>query len=204
MVAKFKGDKKFLVENYNKALEGDQEARALLPDDFALHLDEARLHVDNLTRELIAQGVISSKSAKGKGLKETLEENIGSYLNRSYRVFSDKNWKDNVSEEVKTSARNFLRRTLKASAKKALSDPKQNPQNLSLDEFLELKVEGKMNEYLNGEITDGYVNDLSKVYDEQKKGKGQNIAKKTRKENEYAYRAKSSYGRAHRAYATIR
>ena len=64
-----------------------------------------RSEIDGLSNMIIESGYFDTKD----GL-EAVEKNIGSYVNRSYRIFSDSNWPNKVSEEVKENARRFFRR----------------------------------------------------------------------------------------------
>lgn len=185
LLAKHKGDKKVLVDDYNKALEGDKEAKDRLPPELALHLEDTRLQIDNLTRELIKEGVIDTK---GGSTKEILEGNLGSYLNRSYEVFNSKNWKDKVSEEVKTKARNFIRDMLNKD-KSVIEDhanPAQNPRGLSLEAYIEERVEGLINKYTDPKGAAAFVEGLrqvaeTNVRDESKTKGGPKIASKNTK-----------------------
>lgn len=58
-----------------------------LPTNLAAVAQDARVAIDDLTDELITRGV-----AQGQ-LRDTLVNNTGSYLRRSYRIFTEPNWR---------------------------------------------------------------------------------------------------------------
>ena len=53
-------------------------------------LIDMRDHIDSLSQELIKDGVVKD------GLDKVVEDNIGNYLNTSYRVHNDKDWVEKV------------------------------------------------------------------------------------------------------------
>src|SRR5438105_584667 len=54
-----------------------------------------RTHIDLLSTELIRVGAIQGK------MVGAVEENLGAYLTRAYRAFTDPKWPDKVGEDVK-------------------------------------------------------------------------------------------------------
>ena len=62
-----------------------------------------RTQIKSLSQELIDKGYVTGATA------ETIEANLETYLNRSYKLYTDKNYsRQNISDEVMNSARNYL------------------------------------------------------------------------------------------------
>ena len=85
----------------------DDQLPALVPDEIKALPDEIipyvyamRGQIDNLTRDLIGFGYVTPEQAVN------LEKNIGSYVNRSYRMFNEMGYKP--EPEVKNAAIKFL------------------------------------------------------------------------------------------------
>lgn len=57
-----------------------------------------RQHIDELSTELTQTGIISDD------LAAVVQDNIGAYLTRAYRVFEDPKWVDNIPEDVRNRA----------------------------------------------------------------------------------------------------
>lgn len=87
----------------NKALHGDTATLSQLPAKVRDGVTAIRNHIDTLSRRLIDNGL-----AQGK-LEVTIEENMGSYVTRSYQVFDDPKWKGKVSKEVRNKAHALLK-----------------------------------------------------------------------------------------------
>jgi hypothetical protein len=66
-------------------------------------IETMRDHVDKLSRWLIDSGAIEGP------LTLTIENNMGTYLTRSYRVFDDKKWGEKVPQDVRNRAKAFIR-----------------------------------------------------------------------------------------------
>ena len=79
--------------------------KSTLSDDMLAIAGMMRAEIDGLSNTIIESGYLDTK----EGI-EAVQKNIGSYVNRSYRIFSDSNWANKVSEEVKENARRFFRR----------------------------------------------------------------------------------------------
>lgn len=65
-----------------------------------------RTRLDGLTTSLQENGVVEGD------LVYVLEENKGTYVNRSYQIFRDPAWAEKVSEEVRNRAKSFIRNEL--------------------------------------------------------------------------------------------
>lgn len=105
MVEKYKGNKETLLDDYDSALRGDTEAFNRLPDDFAVHMKKLRNQIDALSLEAINIGVFDTSTEAGRKTAETVMGKLGSYLMRSYEIYDNKDWANQVSAEVITAAK---------------------------------------------------------------------------------------------------
>ena len=71
-----------------------------LSDKMILLLNSARNHIDLLSETLIKEGYVEGKAA------DSITDNIGVYLNRSYEIFSNKEYKP--TDEVKQKAKAYI------------------------------------------------------------------------------------------------
>jgi hypothetical protein len=95
-----------VMKEFDQVFRGQVESKdSNLPLDMRILADRMRMEIDGLSNMIIESGYFDTK----EGI-EAVEKNIGSYVNRSYRLFSDSNWANKVSEEVKENARRFFRR----------------------------------------------------------------------------------------------
>lgn len=85
------------------ALKGDQAAMASLPVPVQNALRKMRTHVDALSRRILANGLVEGE------LELTIENNLGTYLTRSYQVFDDPNWSEKVPKDVRNKAHAWVR-----------------------------------------------------------------------------------------------
>ena len=165
----------------------DEEARETtlwrtMPKNIVELLFTMRNHIDNLSQKLIDSGAINAEESM-----QTISNNIGAYMNRSFQVFDNKNWKETVSEEVVTAAKNHLKQAYYNSfsgidklnkdykegkiseeefskkQKKLLS--KQKPvnfimkdQEVSEEEALSIHVDQVVDQILTGKEVMGYIN----------------------------------------------
>lgn len=79
----------------DQALKGDTEAMGQLSPEVQTELKKMRGHVDRLSQTLIERGLIDEELAVRVG------ENIGAYLTRSYRIFDDPKWVENIPPQVR-------------------------------------------------------------------------------------------------------
>lgn len=94
------------IHKMDLALKG-QESMDQFPAEIANALQRMRDHVDAMSQEMIRQGVIEGD------LVATVRENMGTYLNRSYRVFDDPKWAKKVKKkypEIVNRAKAFIRK----------------------------------------------------------------------------------------------
>ena len=92
------------VDEFMRDAEERDFWRNELPDDIAQIAEAMRVHIDSLSLKLVYSGVIKAESSR-----ENILGNIGVYMNRSFEIFDNENWKEEVSEQVITAAQNYLR-----------------------------------------------------------------------------------------------
>lgn len=142
LYSKYKGDKKELVDNFDKYIRGDKDAK--LSDEFLAVANSMRNQIDGLSIQLINSGLVDESMAK------TIKDNMGQYLTRSYKIYDRANWKKEVEEEVKHKAINLLKSQYREMAQE-ISDAEGIP----LDEALDNLVTNRLDEMLT---TDGASN----------------------------------------------
>ena len=138
----YDGDQNQLMADFDDALRGG-EGLNRLNDEFAGLAQEMRNQIDALSIDLINLGVVPDSQI------DKVIANLGQYLTRSFEVFTNKDWKNKVSTEVKNEARNFLREKNRKMAMTDYLNPELNPESLDAEAFLEKRVEGLMNKYLD-------------------------------------------------------
>ena len=84
------------------------EALAQLPEELAATIREMSAHIESLSRRLPNEGLVNGD------LAITVDEALGTYLNRSYAIFDDPQWVDRVRKDPKVmdAARKFIRNSL--------------------------------------------------------------------------------------------
>lgn len=92
----------FLSEIDNSLSE--EGGGSIIPDNVLDIIKEMRDMIDNFSQTLISDPDVKIDDNKA----QTIEDNLGEYVNRSYQVYNDPNWKKKVSEEVKENAEQFL------------------------------------------------------------------------------------------------
>lgn len=134
-----------LLNEINKALVGDIPIDSL-PIAFQPIVKEIRASVDRTSQMLIDEGVVEGP------LVQIIEAGKGTYLNRSYRVFTDPNWSLTVDESIKNNAKGLIRRQIN-----------QQSRNSTLTEAqLEQKTNDIMNELLSSG-QNGFYRTLSNI-----------------------------------------
>ena len=73
-----------------------------MPEPVREPLTRMRQHIDAMSRQLVDLNVLPDE------LAAKISENLGVYLTRSYKIFTDKNWINKIPTEKLTAARNFL------------------------------------------------------------------------------------------------
>ena len=162
MLKAYKGDKDALVELYDKSLKGDVDAFNNLPVEFATHMKRLRNHVDNLSKELISSGYFDLSTESGRMKRQTIIDNIGTYLTRTYEVFDNPNYKP--SEAAINVAKNYITNQLRSTFETEYNnDASLQEKYKSFDEFLKDRVQGEVNKYLTKESAAAYIKAKSKL-----------------------------------------
>jgi len=103
-------DLSMYLKDYSEFLGGDFDAGSRLTPQMRAHAEEARAIVDGWTIRGLNSGAFPTD------MVPTIEGNLGQYLNRSYKVFNDPNWKNKweaqLGEEEVNRVKGFLRRQL--------------------------------------------------------------------------------------------
>ena len=95
-----------VMKEFDQVFRGELDPdKSNLSDDMLAIAGRMRAEIDGFSNIIIESGYFDTKEGV-----EAIQKNIGSYVNRSYRLFSDSNWANKVSEEVKENARRFFRR----------------------------------------------------------------------------------------------
>ena len=97
-----------------------------LPEELAAQVLEGRNFIDQLSDRLMTSSMVDGN------LKEIIQENLGSYIRRSFRLFEDKNYKP--SDEIKEEAIDFI--TQRYMNEGALPDLAEQTARLNVDEIL--------------------------------------------------------------------
>lgn len=106
-LAEVRGEIDLAVNSY---LTGESKLEDL-PVEVRAGALNARGHIDKLSKQLIDEGIVEGDIA------QIVDENVGTYLNRSYRIFNDPAWADQVKADQTTNslynqAKGYLRRRL--------------------------------------------------------------------------------------------
>jgi L-amino acid N-acyltransferase YncA len=143
MFEDFNGDKDLLLDSFDKFLRGDTTVK--LPRKFAAVANEMRNHIDTLSKMLINVGAVEGE------LADVIRGNIGSYLTRSYEIYDNKNWRDDVAKETIVQAKNFLR-SQEGMIAMAMDEAAQK--NITLDEALDILVDNAIDDiFTKTEVT---------------------------------------------------
>ena len=94
------------MKEFDRLFRGEIDKKnAALSIELIAAAETMRAQVDGLSTMLMESGYFDNS----KGI-QAIQDNIGKYVNRSYRLFSDPNWASKVSEEVKDNARKLFRK----------------------------------------------------------------------------------------------
>lgn len=102
-----------VMEDLNDILHGrvDKKDSPLMSTEKGQKIAEIgqrmRAEIDALSYRLVDTNLLSEES------NENVLNNIGTYVNRSYRLFETVDWKDNVKEEVVEAAKVYIKNNLK-------------------------------------------------------------------------------------------
>lgn len=143
-----KNEREQFYTEFDNYLRGG-ESGSLSPE--AINLANAmRANIDNLTMRLVNEGAVNPSQIDG------VLSNLGEYMTRSYKLYETKGWREQLATDegqaIVNRAKNFLRtkdRQLFEDAQRDYTDPTKNPKELSFEEFLEERIDGKINSILD-------------------------------------------------------
>ena len=114
---RLKGNESDNLQAFDRILRGEVTYdQSTLPKEIKNVAVEMRQQIDQLSRN-IKETIESSEGKMFQGALESIEKGLNNYLNRSYQLFSDKNWPNKVTEEIRRDAINYLRKLPKYSNK---------------------------------------------------------------------------------------
>jgi hypothetical protein len=132
------------VENYRADFDAYiRDKAAVLPLELKKIADSMRAHIDSISRELISNGLID------ENLAERVIDNLGSYLNRSYKIYDRKNWKKEIEKEVKQKAINFLKIQLRP-----IAEEQAKKDNRDVEDTLNDLAKSRVEKYLSQQEED--------------------------------------------------
>ena len=120
-----------------------RDRAAVLPLELKKIADSMRAHIDSISRELISNGLID------ENLAERVIDNLGSYLNRSYKIYDRKNWKKEIEKEVKQKAINFLKIQLRP-----IAEEQAKKDNRDVEDTLNDLAKSRVEKYLSQQEED--------------------------------------------------
>jgi hypothetical protein len=163
-----KGQPDSVYNEVNKLMRGEE---ADLPIKISLIATAMRNHIDSLSEKLVMSGAVESEAAAAN-----IMSNIGEYMNRSYRLFDDKNYADNISEEVILEAKEFLKaqelnRITKEAAKENITpqeyvNKQEGGKNFTVEQYVDAKADQSVRRIIKKDEANAFV---SAVVNEAKK-----------------------------------
>ena len=158
-----KGQPDSVYDEVNKLMRGEE---ADLPKKIALIATAMRNHIDSLSEKLVMSGAVESEGAAAN-----IMSNIGTYMNRSYRLFDDKNYADNISEEVILEAKEFLKaqelnRIIKEAAKENITPQEyvkkqKGSKNFTVEQYVDAKSDQSVGRIINKNEANAFVSAVS-------------------------------------------
>ena len=91
-----------LLNRMNLALKGDASALGTLKPEVSTILKDMRSHIDDLSKDMTKKGYLNDD------LNLVLNDNLGSYVHRSYRAHDFSNWRDTLTPDVIDGAKGDL------------------------------------------------------------------------------------------------
>jgi hypothetical protein len=98
-----------VVDNIDAYIRGNNQVE--LDADIKEIASEMRNHIDNLSQKLIESGAVDSQESI-----DNIKNNMGSYLNRSYKLFDKNNYRKSVPESVMNAAKLKLKKIYREQA----------------------------------------------------------------------------------------
>jgi hypothetical protein len=128
------------------------QALAQLPEELAATIREMSSHIESLSRRLPNEGLVNGD------LAITVDEALGTYLNRSYAIFDDPQWADRVRKDPKVmdAARKYISNSLvKAKTEELIVNAAEDGRTLSREDASALA---------NDSVTEDEVENLLEGY----------------------------------------
>ena len=158
-----KGQPDSVYNEVNKLMRGEE---ADLPIKISLIATAMRNHIDSLSEKLVMSGAVESEAAAAN-----IMSNIGEYMNRSYRLFDDKNYADNISEEVILEAKEFLKaqeldRITKEAAKENITpqeyvNKQEGGKNFTVEQYVDAKSDQSVRRIIKKDEANAFVSAVS-------------------------------------------
>ena len=86
-----------------------------IPAEMVLVIGRMRRHIDSMSQDMLDRGLIPDKNkvdpdtGERVSSRENIENNIGSYVSRTYELFEGKDWASRVNRETKDSAIQYFK-----------------------------------------------------------------------------------------------
>lgn len=138
-------DPKKIISAIDAFMRGEKDHG--VPDSMIPMVSDMRRHLDNLSKKLVDSGAVPSTESR-----QNIINNLGSYLNRSYEIFDNKNYAGKVTEQVKQAAKNKLRDIYREYA-----EIESLRSGVPVDIVLERRVDKAIDEILNQDEGNEFV-----------------------------------------------
>lgn len=111
-------DKNKKLDEIDAILRGKNTQESTLSDSILATVHEMRIHIDSLSKRLLLTDYVPKKKKEGQEISsfENIENNIGKYLTRSYKLYESDNWAKEVPVEVVNRAKAYLKNKIRKSA----------------------------------------------------------------------------------------
>jgi hypothetical protein len=119
-----------------------------IPENIQVLAATMRQHLDSMSEALIKSGAVKAEESI-----QNIKDNMGIYMNRSYQLFDNKNWKENVSEQIIDEAKQYLKNNFKVDNVEELA--KEN--NVTVDEYINTRVNQIVDDILNSNEANEFV-----------------------------------------------
>ena len=134
-----------VVDNIDAYIRGNNEVE--LDADIKEIASDMRNHIDNLSQKLIDSGAIDSQESI-----DNIKSNMGSYLNRSYKLFDKNNYRKSVPESVINAAKLKLKDIYREQAE---AEAKQT--GVDVNTILNKRVDSVIENILSKNEADSFV-----------------------------------------------
>ena len=137
-------DRDQVKKDFDAYVRGDNTIT--LPADLKKVADTMRAHIDSMSISLINSGLVDEHTI------QKINDNLGAYLTRSYKVYDRANWKKEVEEEIKQKAINFLKTQYMPMAQEIAAE-----EGMDVDDVLDTIVTNKLNEILTKDGAENFI-----------------------------------------------